>query len=539
MDDTSPFRKKWLFIIFWLAILLAFYVLQIYRMGGFVVNEVRIFVEIICIIPPFLLLWMAFFSQFVLPVNTFKERQKIFDRLFQYLTGMHGPAIFIRDGEPVKGDQEERKRGPGVLWLDSASGVVTRTDTEFKNSFGPGVHFTEMNERIADTVDLHIQNHNIGPNENDKPFEKKKEEQSEEEKAAYEAVQGRRNRTSALTRDGIEIVPNINVTFKIDADPIQDPNLPGSRFGFQEESVRQAIIGQAINPSLSKDSNRFHVPWNLLPALLAADIWRDLVGKFTLNDLFEKKFTLPPSIPNPPRQDITDNPIDNPIKPQNRLADFITSLLKELNQRISQTADWIEKYCNPETKVKQEKVSKKEKKETPKEEKLTGLQIINFLLKERLQKQKIATLDRYGNHQPGQNDESREHDILQQRGISVLSASINSLRLPPEVDEKLLKQWTANWLRNAREEHNQLDQEEGYRRVENEENSLRNYIDRLSEDLLRQVENNRATNLRDTLRALLLESRVELVNETQAFRQSSPEREGLEEIIQWLESRDL
>jgi hypothetical protein len=121
----------------------------------------------------------------------------------------------------------------------------------------------------------------------------------------------------------------------------------------------------------------------------------------------------------------------------------------------------------------------------------------------------------------------------------VLSASINSLRLPPEVDEKLLKQWTANWLRNAREEHNQLDQEEGYRRVENEENSLRNYIDRLSEDLLRQVENNRATNLRDTLRALLLESRVELVNETQAFRQSSPEREGLEEIIQWLESRDL
>ena len=47
----------------------------------------------------FLFIWMAFFAQFVLPVRTFLDRQKIFDRLFRHLIGSHGPAIFIENGE--------------------------------------------------------------------------------------------------------------------------------------------------------------------------------------------------------------------------------------------------------------------------------------------------------------------------------------------------------------------------------------------------------------------------------------------------------
>lgn len=492
--------------------------------------------DVIILIVAVLLFWLAFFSQFVLPVRTFSQRQKIFERLLLFLIGRHGQAIFFRDGQPVKGKKEEKKEGPGVLWLDSASGVVTRTDAAFKNTFGPGVNFTDKGEKIAGQVDLHTQTHGIGPRESENPWAQKTDQQSAEE---LEAIQKRRNETSAWTRDGIEVIPNINVVFKIDADPVRDPNSAGSRFGYDANAVRLAITGQAINPNVPRDSNKYSVPWNQLPALLAVDVWRDLLSQFTLNDLFQPRFTLPPSFPDPPQPTTSEDPLYNPLKPQSEFADNLTSIIKELNRIISQLADWVEKNCNPKEEVKPQETSVDVKKDSPKDKKVTGLQVINFLLRERLQKQRTATLDRYGNYEQGQDDLNREHGFLESRGIRVLSASVSNLRLPADVDEKLISQWTANWLGRARHERHRLDQEEGFNRIENEENTLRDYIVQLSDDLLLQIGNNRARDLRQTLRSLMLESRVVLLNETQLFRQSGPEREGLEEIIQWLETRDL
>ena len=72
--------------------LLVVYGWQIYRMGGIRANLFDIFVDLACVFPLLLILWMAFFAQFVLPVRTFRDRQKIFDRLITYLFGGHGPA---------------------------------------------------------------------------------------------------------------------------------------------------------------------------------------------------------------------------------------------------------------------------------------------------------------------------------------------------------------------------------------------------------------------------------------------------------------
>ena len=466
MGDIHFYQRPWFYLIFPPILIVILYFFTASQeldynahMKGIIQDIAKYF--------GLLIIWLAFFSQFILPVQTFRDRQRIFDRLLIYLAGAHGPAIFFRDGEPVKGEGEERKKGPGVLWLDSASGVVTRTDATFRNSFGPGVHFTERGERIAGHVDLHIQTHGIGPKETDKPFDKKTDEQTDEE---YKSFQARRTQTSALTRDGIEVVPNINVVFKIDAEPIRDSNLPGSRFGFDADAVRLAITGEAINTSQPRDSHRYHVPWNQLPSLLATDVWRDLISQFTLNDLFERKYLLPPSFPNPSQQTISDDPLSNPIKPQSKFEDFLTGIFKELNRIISQLADQIEKYCRPDEKIESENKFVENKKDAAEKEKVTGLQVINFLIRERLQKQNVAVLDRYGNYQPGQSRPSIEYDFLQRRGISVRSASISNLRLPPEVDAKLIGQWTANWLGRAHEEHDRLNQQDGFNRLENEEN---------------------------------------------------------------------
>lgn len=530
MDETRFYQRPLFLLLFppFLIVLLYYFT----RPAGF--GNTYYLIEILLLLSLYfalILFWLAFFSQFVLPVNTFADRQKIFDRVFAYIFGGHGPAIFFRDGEPVKSDREEERIGPGVLWLDSASGVVTRTASAYKNTFGPGVHFTDRFEQIAGYVDLHIQNDRIGPRGDEDTFTTKSDVED------YAGILTRRRETTALTRDGIEVVPNIGVTFKIDADPVTNSSMPGSRFGYDESVVRLAVQGQPINPDMPKDSPLYHIPWNQLPALLAADAWRDLVSKFTLNDLFDRRFILPPSIPNLPPPIRDDDTTRVSIVVQGPLANTLTIVFREINRSLSRLSSWIESHCNPDYRIVTEEKPTTRYKEPPKEERVTGLQLINFLVKERLQKQQVSRLNQFGNPELGQTEPGSEYNFLRSRGIRVFSAGVSNLRFAPEVENKWLEQWTATWLIRAQDENWRLDQEEGYQRLLNEGNALKDYIIQLSYDLIFQKNKGRAGDLPETLRALMLESRVALIRETQLFRQSSPEREEIEDIIQWLEKR--
>ncbi len=170
----------------------------------------------------FLVIWLAFFAQFVLPVRTIKQRQKIFDRLIIFLLGKHGPAISIENGHRIERAGESDKKGPGVVWLDTASAAVVRTATKFREAIGPGVYFTSKAESLTGPVDLHTQVDSLGPFEQDNPFEKKTENQSIE---AYREIQNRRKLTSALTRDGIEVVPTIRLPSSV---AVQDTRRRGN-----------------------------------------------------------------------------------------------------------------------------------------------------------------------------------------------------------------------------------------------------------------------------------------------------------------------
>src|SRR5512140_351186 len=134
MDDTPFYKRPWFYIAAWLIFLLILYGIQIFRMGGIRDNLLEIALDLACIFPLLLVLWLAFFAQFVLPVRTFGDRQKIFNRLIIYLTGMHGPAMFIENGVIKEHSGERLKKGPGVLWLDSASAAVTRTPVSLRQT---------------------------------------------------------------------------------------------------------------------------------------------------------------------------------------------------------------------------------------------------------------------------------------------------------------------------------------------------------------------------------------------------------------------
>ena len=546
MEDTPFYKRPWFYIAAWLAILLVAYFWQISRMGGIRANLYDIFLDLACIFPILLILWMAFFAQFVLPVRTFRDRQKIFNRLFANFFGIHGPAIFIRNGQLVKREGEERKQGAGVLWLDSASGAVTRTPVAIRQTIGPGVHFIGQGEYIAGTVDLHVQFQSLGPKESDKPFEAKKEEQTPEE---FHQIQERRKQVSALTRDGIEVIPNIFVMFRVDTGFPKEGH-PGSRFGYRtgirkkdreneekdREAIRKAILGEGVNPTVQFDAPRHRVAWNQLPALLAVDVWREYVSKFTLDELFKPDQLVPQQPPQPPQP--TDEEIDLLSQPlqvgakRESVQASLTKMLREINILMNRTIQWLEgkeeNQVRKSTPLPEITTAKFSEKNEP--QRNTALQVINEMVKARLTQPEVDILDDTGTRGHG-TIPSSEYRLLQNRGLKVLALGISNLRLDPEIEETIKRRWSATWLLNAKSESEQIERRRNIIESAGQEKAIRQYADRLSRDLIQK----KPVGVKETLKALLMRTRTIIFKNDQLRRRMAAEQQELEDIIKWIE----
>ena len=145
--------------------------------------------------------WVAFFSQFVLPLHKTSDRVQAFRRLIRYMLGVGGPATFIENGEERKHAGETDRKSSGVMILDTASGAVLSNGVSFTRRVGPGLVFTAANEHLAGSVDLHRQILPIpplGPEGIEDPFPLKKPDEDPDD---YQNRQIRRLETSGLTRD--------------------------------------------------------------------------------------------------------------------------------------------------------------------------------------------------------------------------------------------------------------------------------------------------------------------------------------------------
>ena len=545
MDDDPIWKRPWFYIAGWLVILLLVYGLQIFRMGGIRANLFEIFVDLACIFPLLLLFWMAFFAQFVLPVRTFRDRQRMFDRLITYLFGGHGPALFIENGEIKEHSGERLKKGPGVVWLDSASAAVTRTAVSIRQTIGPGVHFISRGEYIAGTVDLHIQSQTFGPLETDKPFASRKEDQAPEE---WNQVQDRRKQVSALTRDGIEVIPNITVNFRVDTG-FPKNRQPGSRFGYRtgvrrsdrlseerdKDAIRRAILGEAINPNAVPDSPRRRVAWNELPAALAVDVWREYAAKFTLDQLFQPTQIVPAaSVPAPQPEEEEIDPLSQPLQVSaNResMQDSLTRMVRELNLLMSRAINYLEgnqqgkgrRTVTPPSFPPHLSVKKESQKKT-------ALQVINEMVKARLTQEEVDVLDDNGVRGQGKVP-SAEYKLLQERGLQVHSVSIGSLRFDPEIESTIIRQWSATWLNNARLEGQQVERKRSLVETQAQEKAIRQYADFLSKDLTQK----KPVGVKETLKTLLLRTRTRIINNHELRQRMPDEQQDLENIIRWVE----
>ena len=544
MDDTPLFKRPWFYIAGWLVTLLVLYGWQILRIGGVQASLLYILIDLACLFPALLVLWVAFFAQFVLPVRTSGDRRKIFERLTTYLSGGHGPALFIENGIIKEHSGERLKKGPGVVWLDSASAAVTRSAVKIKQTLGPGVHFMDNGEFFAGTVDLHIQAQSLGPKESDKPFDAKAEDVDD---STYLQIQERRKQVSALTRDGIEVVPNISVSFRLDTGfPVESQ--PGSRFGYRMgarktdkeneekdmEAIRKAILGEGINPIMNSDSPRHRIAWNQLPVFLAVDVWREYVAKFTLDELFKPDQVIPPppvQIPEPTEVEI--DPLSQPIRVdtnQNAIRNGFLSMLRELNKLMDRAIKWLDRTQDTGPKQFNREISPLPAQVKSEPQKKTALQVINDMVRARLTQTEVDVFDDQGVRGVG-SIASPEFKLLQSRGLKVLSIGIGNVRFPPTIDETIIKRWSASWLKTAKEEKKQIERRQNILETAGQEKAIRQYAHQLSRDLLQR----NPQGYKETLKTLIMRTRAIIINNDQLRQRMADEHEALEEIIKWME----
>jgi hypothetical protein len=206
-------------------------------------------------------------SQYVLPVRTIKERSEAASRMFDYVSGGHGPIVFVRDGQVLGNVEELKRKGEGVILLDGFSAVLLERGGRYARAAGPGIVYTKKGETVAATFDLR--------------------------------KQSRSQQTQVLTKDGIEIKVNVSATFLIDPTPSSKPQedakkeekdflsdakiTPASQFN--ASSAFKAHYGFAV---IDKDTQ---VKWLDLPMLVATEIARDFISKETFDDLFFPRIT--------------------------------------------------------------------------------------------------------------------------------------------------------------------------------------------------------------------------------------------------------
>ena len=229
-------------------------------MGGGPAANIMPFVMDVLAFGMALALTLALASQFVLPVRSMQERLEAMNRMFGYVSGGHGPIVFVRDGQMVGNAEELKRKGEGVILVDGFSAVLLEKGGRYARAAGPVFVFTHRGESVAATFDLR--------------------------------KQSRSQQTQVLMKDGIEIKLNVSVTFSLDPtaakkdekekeakDILGDAKItPATQFN--AESAFKAHYGFAV---IDKDTQ---IKWMELPIVVAMEYVRDNVSRVNLDDMF-------------------------------------------------------------------------------------------------------------------------------------------------------------------------------------------------------------------------------------------------------------
>ena len=162
----------------------------------------------------------------------------------------------------------------------------------------------------------------------------------------------------------------------------------------------------------------------------------------------------------------------------------------------------------------------------------TAFQVINEMVTARLKQPFVDYLDDTGKRDKDRDPiPSPEYDLLQKRGLIVLSAGVSNPRFNPVIEEKVIGQWEANWLGNAKKEKDQIDRRRSLVETAGLEEALLQHAESLSQALVRE----NPQDLKAAFKTLLNRTRSLIIRSDRLRRKMSTEQEELDNIIRWIE----
>lgn len=520
-----PFRQKPSFRALVLGILLTGTYLYIFVWGDGIRASLPGIIFDLILLFVFFQASLFFYAQFVLPVRGLDARRELQRHLFLHARNAHGAAIHVRNGRKVERSGESERAGPGLLWVDMASAAVIRSAAGPKYAVGPGVHFINQDERIATTFSLHVQTCTIGPDQGTPIFDRLQETASEEERREYAELQAKRLAVSARTRDGNEVVPEIRVDFKLDARPA-GPGMAGSRFGYVKEAVEAAARAEGMRPA-SDGTEPQYVAWNQLPGLIAVDLWREYLGKFTLDELFSPRFPALPDLlqPEEPARASSVPPVPFVVR-RNLPAQLLRRLNNSIESRLN--AGGIQEESETAGQFFQRPVTLQRRGATQAN---TALQTIGQMVRARMMQAVVPILDDCGRLAKG-HLESEEYRRLRERGLVVLSVSIEGLRFDPAVEAQIVQQWNTAWLANAGNDRRHVEQLELLAAQAGRQKALLEHAGRLAQALNTEEPSTIAA----AVKTALLSTQNEILTDERIYGRAGRELDVLSQLLKWVEA---
>jgi len=520
-----PFRQKPAFRAFILALVLGgIWIYELSHRASWTATLAGVVLDLILL---FLVLQASLFfhAQFILPVQMLQDRVRIWRRLLLHSRNAHGSAVFVQNGRKIERRGESGKPGPGLLWIDTASAALTRSEVGPKQVLGPGIHFIDAGERIDATFSLHTQTYSVGPGQDEAIFDRLPEDAGEEQRRRFAAMQSSRRMVSGLTRDGNEVIPEIRVVFRLDDSPAP-AGRPGSRFGFRQESVERAARSEGINVD-PVSARRSHVAWNQLPGLIAVDLWREYLAKFTLDELFSARFGALPEVLQPEEPAPAE---DSSAPPLVLRRDWATRVLwrfnNSLERRLEATGDADEAAADPPYAHR----STGQSRQVPGRE-YTALQIIAHMVRARMTQAAVPTLDECGRCLKG-HTLSEEFKRLRERGLRILDVTLGGYRFDPAVEQQIVQQWRSAWFANATSERGRIEQLEVLAAESGKQQALLEHARILGKALRTQP----AASMPAALKILLQASHNEILTDERLHGRGRAELDALSELMKWAES---
>lgn len=168
----------------------------------------------------------------------------------------------------------------------------------------------------------------------------------------------------------------------------------------------------------------------------------------------------------------------------------------------------------------------------------TALKIIGDLVKKRLTQEMVENWDDYGN--PPEPDApkipSQEFAHLRDMGLEVTGATIKRLIFLPEIEDRLITQWTTQWLKNARKESEQVERNRKLAEVRAQEDALKDFAVYASQEIS-QLNLDEAAKKTHALEMLVHSTFLGVRRNTLLLKRANAEQRELAEIFRWLREK--